>query len=442
MNLLFRYKADPNFVPEGGQAPLLAAITARNCVPAIKAMITKGAEVTPQIVKSWSPLSWAAMMGTPEAVQALLEAGADPNHYGIDRRPAWFSALGEGRSRSLQLMLDKGANLKLQDDYGRNALYSCSNNDSMLRYLLALPGIVVQDTDKFGLNILAYLQPDISIEALKMILQHPIDVNASNSQIRMSVAEAASKWKQMPEKVDLLRKHDFDIEAELPLQSSFYLAAYNNNPAEFRRLIDQFHPPFDLKNPVYGPFLWQACIRRGDISGLKFLVAHGLSIDARDHRGASVLQFAYSPGNAVQKRDSMLQTILKYKPKLDIADSLGQTVLMAAMQMGDLKWAQYFVIHGADPNKADRAGYTPLLHLGYAWALQNQSLPSGESNLALAKWMIRNGANPKKKALDGNTLLWQPACATISHSPNTSSIRLNFWSTIRPPRVKVHLPKR
>ncbi len=405
MNLLFRYKADPNFVPEGGQAPLLAAITARNCVPAIKAMITKGAEVTPQIVKSWSPLSWAAMMGTPEAVQALLEAGADPNHYGIDRRPAWFSALGEGRSRSLQLMLDKGANLKLQDDYGRNALYSCSNNDSMLRYLLALPGIVVQDTDKFGLNILAYLQPDISIEALKMILQHPIDVNASNSQIRMSVAEAASKWKQMPEKVDLLRKHDFDIEAELPLQSSFYLAAYNNNPAEFRRLIDQFHPPFDLKNPVYGPFLWQACIRRGDISGLKFLVAHGLSIDARDHRGASVLQFAYSPGNAVQKRDSMLQTILKYKPKLDIADSLGQTVLMAAMQMGDLKWAQYFVIHGADPNKADRAGYTPLLHLGYAWALQNQSLPSGESNLALAKWMIRNGANPKKKALDGNTLL-------------------------------------
>ena len=58
-------------------------------------------------------------------------------------------------------MLDKGANLKLQDDYGRNALYSCSNNDSMLRYLLALPGIVVQDTDKFGLNILAYLQPEI-----------------------------------------------------------------------------------------------------------------------------------------------------------------------------------------------------------------------------------------------------------------------------------------
>ncbi|MBL0016301.1 MAG: ankyrin repeat domain-containing protein [Bacteroidetes bacterium] len=396
MNLMFRYGADVNFVPENGYPPLIAAITAPNCVPAIKALIAKGAEVTPKVLKGWSPLSWAAMMGPPEAVQTLLEAGADPNHYGIDRRPAWFSALAEGHARSLQLMLKKGADLKLEDEYGRNALFHCSNNDSLLRFLLGLPGIVVQDTDKFGLNILAYLQPDISIEALKMILQHPLDVNASNNQTRMGVAEAASNWKQMPEKVNLLRKHGFDIEAELPLQSSFYVAAYNNNPAEFRRLIDQFHPPFDIKNPVYGPFLWQACIRKRDVKGLKFLLSHGLSIDARDHRGASLLQFAYIPGIVGQKRDSIFANHSNYNPKLDIADSLGHTVLISTMHQGDIKWAQYLVIHGADPNKADRAGYTPLLHLGYAWAFQNQTLPSGESNLDLAKWMIRNGANPEK----------------------------------------------
>jgi ankyrin repeat protein len=410
INLMFRYGADVNFVPENGYAPLIAAITAPNCVPAIKALIAKGAEVTPKDLKSWSPLSWAAMMGPPEAVQTLLEAGADPNHYGIDRRPAWFSALAEGHARSLQWMLKNGADLKLEDEYGRNALFHCSNNDSLLRFLLGLPGIVVQDTDKFGLNILAYLQPHISIEALEMILQHPIDVNASNFQIRMGVAEAASKWKQMPEKVDLLRQHGFDVEAELPMQSSFYLAAYNNNPAEFRRLIDQFHPPFDVKNPVYGPSLWQACIRKRDVTGLKFLLSRGLTIDARDHRGASLLQFAYTHGYAGQNRDSILQTILSYNPKLDITDSLGHTVLISAMQQGDIKWAQYFVIHGADPNKADRAGYTPLLHLGYAWAILDQTLPSGESNLALAKWMIRNGANPEKKGLDGNTFLIS-ACA-------------------------------
>jgi ankyrin repeat protein len=404
MQLMLRYGADPNFAPMGGQLPLIAAINAPNPKTMITALIAKGAKVNPVSPKGWTPLAWAAYEGTPEAVQTLLEAGADPNYIGIDGRPDWFSACREGRDRNLQLLIAHGVDAKLEDSYGRNALFSASMNDSLLKALLDLPRIVVQDTDRFGLNILAYLQPEISMEALETILRSPINTNAQNAQIRCSVAENAAKWKQMPERVNLLLRHGFDIEAPLYQQSSFYLAAYTLQAAEFRRLVDEYHPPFDLQNPKYGPALVQACLRNGDLATLAFLLQHGLDINARDYRGASLLQFAYQEAAPQVRRDSLLRAMMAHNPKLDIADSLGQTILMQAMQKGDLPWAQYLVIHGADPNKVDRGGYPPLLHIGHPWK-PNLAIAATSSNAALVKWLIRNGANPDKKAIDGNTLL-------------------------------------
>jgi ankyrin repeat protein len=405
ITLLFRYKADANFSSQGSVSPLALAATSPNCRATIKTLVANGAAINPKLPQSWTPLAWAAKHDRPEAVQTLLEMGADPNRIDSDLRPDWFSAVNLQNPKCLQMMLASAADLKLEDFFGRNALYYATHSDTILQVLMALPGIVVQDTDKFGLNILAYLRPNISIKVIELILKHPINVNAANAQIRISVANNAAQWYQMPEKVDLLRKHGFDVEAAIPNQSPFYLAAYTEESAEFRRLIDQFHPPFDPNHPVYGPQLWQACLKKDDIGGLKFLIKHGLDINSRDQYGRSLLQFAYNKDSQQQHNDSLIQTILNHHPNLEIADSLGHTILMQTMQLADTRWAQYLVIHGADPNRADRSGYTALLHLGYLWEWQDVLLPSLGSSLLLVKWMIRNGANPHKKALDGRNLL-------------------------------------
>jgi len=99
---------------------------------AIRALLEAGAD--PNAKQSESPLYVAIQISGktgPEPVKLLLDAGANPNAIGTFGDPAWFMATGLMiPTEVLELLLNRGADLNAKNRTGQTALFSavtCEN---------------------------------------------------------------------------------------------------------------------------------------------------------------------------------------------------------------------------------------------------------------------------------------------------------------------------
>lgn len=112
-----------------GVTPLTLALQRRQTQPGtmevVRALLAAGAD--PNHAPADLPLTVAIRVG-PEAVQVLLDAGANPNATTSFGVPIWFSATGRGVSpRVLPLLLERGADVRATSAEGRTALFDAVN---------------------------------------------------------------------------------------------------------------------------------------------------------------------------------------------------------------------------------------------------------------------------------------------------------------------------
>jgi hypothetical protein len=85
----------------------------------------------------WTPLHYAALYGSPEAVRVLLEAGADPNGRNQAQvTPLMFGAYSLEKTR---LLVEKGADVNAKAKDGTTPLWvaaGAQGNERTVRYLL------------------------------------------------------------------------------------------------------------------------------------------------------------------------------------------------------------------------------------------------------------------------------------------------------------------
>ncbi len=109
---------------EDVQGALIAA--ARNGNAAVIPVLVKaGAVLTrPSGVNDWTPLEHAVHKRQAPSIRALLDAGAPVNQIDSHQRTALRWAAGNGFTEIVQLLLDRGADPRLADEDGINALDS------------------------------------------------------------------------------------------------------------------------------------------------------------------------------------------------------------------------------------------------------------------------------------------------------------------------------
>src|SRR5262252_11034551 len=125
------------------QTPLMwAAASPRNAGPMVKLLLAKGADVKPRaLYTDWpsqitnepraqyrpvgglTALLYAARDGCYECVDALIGAGSDVNIPTPEGVTALMLALDNDHNDVARLLLDRGANARLWDWWGRTALY-------------------------------------------------------------------------------------------------------------------------------------------------------------------------------------------------------------------------------------------------------------------------------------------------------------------------------
>jgi ankyrin repeat protein len=101
----------------GDTALMIASFKAN--LPAVKALIDKGAEVNKT---GWTPLHYAASIGNNDIVSLLLEKSAYIDAESPNKTTPIMMAARAGHIMTVKLLLDEGADATLKNDAGMTAI--------------------------------------------------------------------------------------------------------------------------------------------------------------------------------------------------------------------------------------------------------------------------------------------------------------------------------
>jgi ankyrin repeat protein len=255
-----------------------------------------------------TPLHYAAIYGSPEALQVLLAAGADPNsHNQVHATPlvyaAWsfdrahllveagaaanvvasdgitpllVAAAAQGNLPTLKYLLSKGANLQAQSSSGSNALIRAAQfgDVAMTRFLLE-QGADAKHADKGGFTALLGATGFPDRQRIQLLLAAGGDPNAFNS------------FGGMVKNGPIALVHLSPLMTAAPHSDQETIACLLKAGAHVNALDSR--KMNSLMLAIATDFAQPATVRQ--------LIAAGADVQAKDTYGASVLDWARRFGN-------------------------------------------------------------------------------------------------------------------------------------------------
>jgi ankyrin repeat protein len=282
-----------------------------------------------------TPLLFAVRQGSMEAVQVLLDAGADVNQVsGGDKTSPLVLAIANGHFDIALHLLGKGADPNRPSDNGVTPLYAVLNVQWAPKALYPQPR--------------AYLQQKATyLETMQALLDKGADPNA---RLKYKV------W---------YSGYNFDLSGVDEIGATpFWRAAYASDIEAMRMLVKAgADPHIPTTKPAGRPRVGDAGVREGgDVSGLPQIPLGG--------PGVTPLQAAAGVGygegfaaNSHRYAPTGMLAAVKYLVEelgadVNAADHEGNTALHQAAARGDVAMIEYLVSKGADVTRVNREGQT------------------------------------------------------------------------------------
>jgi hypothetical protein len=191
----------------------MAKAACRGDTPRIAALIAEGVDVNAMGQNDFVPMFYALKCEQPAALEALLKAGANPNHADTDGINGTFAAISYFDPIYLRLMLKYGGDPNSSPIDGHTALVEAF---SMGQYY-----------DRW--------------ENFELLLNSGVDVNAPTSKRGVGMASYAAGVGHPSKAVQLLeRGYNYDLES---LARAIYGSALTSVSAEYPEPLRQ-HPEY------------------------------------------------------------------------------------------------------------------------------------------------------------------------------------------------------
>ncbi|RTE78641.1 hypothetical protein BHE90_006875 [Fusarium euwallaceae] len=275
-------------------------------------------------------------------VKALLDDGMDPNS-GSEGRPLLHWAVAGFGSEVAELLLDYGAHINAQDDYGKSALVvALAVNNMESASMLLERGVDMTIKDKYGDNALHWAIKLRRPRGTELLLQHGMDVNIQDKDGRTALASVLENWDLST--AELLVEHGACIDGGGGRSNSL-------EPGEDAGEYDIYIHPSSFLEAV-----WE-----GSVQIVRFLLRHGADANAR----------------------------------VGVLDPT--TPLRAAILNRHVDMVKALLEHGADPNRALRWSETPLY-----W---NQGFDD-EERAQITELLLQKGGRYGRGRMRRPTRLW------------------------------------
>jgi ankyrin repeat protein len=293
--VLINYGADVNARTRNDSTPLHRAVLGGH-TNVVKVLMGRGADVNAKDKRGYTALDWAMRRDHTELVELLLvnESAASA---------ALVSATQSGDQKSVAYLLDRGADVNYQDDFGLSPLHvAASTQDSNCVSLLLKRGAKVNVRDKAGRTPLHYAvgarrlpwEPkDGDIEAAKLLLDHGADINITDKEDKTPLFYSIRLGEKMTELL-LNRGADpnyVDPRGEKPLPSKQGCIFFVGADGDDSNFGTREHP---LKT-IYTAVM---IARPGDtiyVRGGRYSLSHTIQIDKSGRQNKPICIYAY-PG--------------------------------------------------------------------------------------------------------------------------------------------------
>jgi len=207
-------------------------------VPAIKAAISRGADVNARGVERITPLIAAAAGGHIETVSLLLASGAEINAREYAGRTALMFAVYNNHPPVVSLLLAKGADVNLGDNNRNTPLMIAAQigSSGVARALIA-KGAKLEAKEHKGLTPLILAASHGRTIVVKELLAKGADVNAAGNEGMTALMFAAGKGHL--ETVKALLAAGADVKATSSHGGTALIAAEGTGHTEIAQLLRQ-----------------------------------------------------------------------------------------------------------------------------------------------------------------------------------------------------------
>ena len=280
-----------------------------------------------------TPLLFAVRQGSMEAVQVLLDAGADVNQVNAgDKSSPLVLAIANGHFDVALYLLNRGADPNLAAENGVTPLYGVVNVQWAPKALYPQPRSYLQQKTTY-------------LDTMKALLDKGADPNV---RLRFKV------W---------YSGYNFDLSGVDEIgATAFWRAAYASDLEAMKLLVGHgADPSIPTTKPAGRPRVGDAGVREGgDVSGLPPLPVGGPGVTALQ----AAAGVGYGEGfaaNSHRYAPTGMMAAVKYLVEelgadVNAADHEGNTALHQAAARGDVGMIEYLVSKGGDVTRVNREG--------------------------------------------------------------------------------------
>jgi ankyrin repeat protein len=360
------YKKEFSFVP--GYHPLLHIACGLDIIPWVEALLSKRTWMSRfrncvnEKSKSGVTALWhAAHVEDIALVQLLLDRGADIKAENNNGTTALHIAAEKENRAVAQLLLDRGADVDAKRRSGETALHIAAKYGSKTVAQLLLDRgtdfnaktrsreTALHAAAKYGSEIVAQL-----------LLDRGADVDVKNESRETALHVAAEQGSETV--VQQLLNKGADIEAKnYQEKTSLHIAVGKKNTAVVQLLLDR-GADINAKNRLDSTALHQAAAYGSEIA-VQLLLDKGANIMARQYDGGTPLHSAAVFGHRI-----VVELLLDRGADIKAKDKVGQTALHLSAGTAKEDVVHLLENRGADVNAKNAFGNTAL-----QWAMEKKS---------------------------------------------------------------------
>ncbi|MEP6020633.1 MAG: ankyrin repeat domain-containing protein [Paracoccaceae bacterium] len=372
MKLLLSKGADPNFVSGShNNAPL--HMTAGDAAPnVIETLVAAGAEVNQKNRLGDSPLSIALRRNSVDSARVLIKAGANI------KEPGLFYDAVTGSTDALGLLLDAGADPRVDHGVGLTGLHAFSRNDdvSALEALLAA-GADINAQSQNGRtplsSVLSFADPAI----VRHMIAAGADPKIQSDSGATALQIAAEYDRPIAENITLAvtagaDPNRRDKKGRTPLHRAAQKGIAENVLALVQSGADVEALDEDKSTPLL------VALKAGHLEAVEALIGAGADTNAKGFRQRTSIFYAASSENT-----ELMALLLSLNQKVDQRDADNATPLILAAATGPVELLALLIDSGAAINARDNYDQTPL-HFAARYA-------DGD----IVRFLVAKGADPQ-----------------------------------------------
>jgi ankyrin repeat protein len=272
-------------------------------------------------------------------VDALDNGGSTPLHLAIPER---YLAIPEANLEAVQLLLEQGAKINLQNHMGKTALHLASQRGYLsIIQLMLNHDANVDALDNEGSTPLHLAISGASLEAIQLLLNHGASITLRNGKGQTALHRASQRGHL--DIIQLILNHGADVDTpDNDGSTPLHLAIFEGTMADF-----------EGSSVSSGGIAISEARPEASLKAVQLLLKHGVDINLQNHMGQTALHKASQCGHL-----GTIELILNQNVDVDALDHGGSTPLHLAISNGHLGIAQLLLKHGASVHTQNNRGET------------------------------------------------------------------------------------